>query len=697
MTSGLNCLPFNLLLIGIMLCNQLTYASGETELNAYQQELMELLIKGRQFESINFDTAISYYTKAELLARSHQDSTGVAKVKENIGFAYYYGGKSQLAPGFLLEAIDIYTSTTDTISVINSCYNLGFIYEGLEDYPAAIDVLKKSEELALIKGDESILGRIFNNLGLIYQYVGLYDHANEYQFKALRQKEKTRDTTISLTHVNIALNYSQNAKFNESLRHLDLATSLFDPDTQLKELAHVIKNKGDVFQEMGKVDSAQACYIKAIQYYRELNDPVSLSRCRMALGNLFVSLEDFEMAEYYLNQSLDSLPQNASVKLRCYIFKSLSELYLLKYEYFQGNQSLYLDKAFSFAQRLYTECDRVGSLEIKRAGLRLLYQIYGYKGESKKALAFAQEYIELNDTMFSMEKQQNINEIQTRYETEKKELTIQLLNSENERISDNLTQSQSIRNAQRFIIILLVVGIILIAGILILTYRYYKLLQKNNNKLRVQSALISSQKTEIELLIREMNHRVKNNLQIIISLLNLQMNQSSDKVVNEALLDGLSRIQSVGIIHELLYRSKDQVNLNFKNFVQELCKHLSQIVTHNNNVIHLAIESDVAFKVDTTVSLGIILNELLTNSIKYACEQQDDCRIDISLEKLENDRFQLIVQDNGSGFPPSFKRESVNSLGLSLVDTLVAQLNGEITLKNNKGALILITFSSPKE
>jgi PAS domain S-box-containing protein len=193
---------------------------------------------------------------------------------------------------------------------------------------------------------------------------------------------------------------------------------------------------------------------------------------------------------------------------------------------------------------------------------------------------------------------------------------------------------------------------------------------------------------EKEVLIREIHHRVKNNLQIIASLLNLQEcneNQSADVVLKES----MGRVKAMATIHEKLYRSPSLSEINFKEFTEKLVYDILYSYGKTMLKTNLVIE-DANLNIDTVMPLGLIINELVTNSVKYAFPNSNGI-ITIKLNSY-NDHMKLTIADNGIGLPKDFNIEYIDTLGLELVKNLVKQLDGNLKINTTGGTEFIITF-----
>lgn len=274
--------------------------------------------------------------------------------------------------------------------------------------------------------------------------------------------------------------------------------------------------------------------------------------------------------------------------------------------------------------------------------------------------------------------------IDARYQDEKKEQKIKEQEVE-------ISYEQARRNWMLGIILL----VVLFASIL--TYYYWRLRRANEKTLQQAVALTKvnedlSDSLEQQVLLQgEVHHRVKNNLQIIISLLELQRENIEDEVAQNRIEKMSNRIYSMAAIHEILYQSKEIEKVNFLDYTNSLCVHFKNFVDEPDSpIFHLEIE-DKMFNLETLMPLGIMLNELLTNSLKYATNPEDKLIIRIKLESVD-DGFILNYRDNGPGFPKKKLMEHKGELGTYLLKSMSRQLGGHLTFMNDQGAVCKIFF-----
>ncbi|HEX2868253.1 MAG TPA: PAS domain S-box protein [Ignavibacteriales bacterium] len=207
-----------------------------------------------------------------------------------------------------------------------------------------------------------------------------------------------------------------------------------------------------------------------------------------------------------------------------------------------------------------------------------------------------------------------------------------------------------------------------------------------------ENQIISSLK-EKEVLIKEIHHRVKNNLQIISSLLNLQTDSMTDPVLLEAFNVSRNRVKAMALIHERLYQSKDLSLIDFNEYISELIIHLQRNYITDGKKIDFDISLDpIRLSIDTAIPCGLIVNELVSNAMKYAFTGKDSGILILSVKKHEDGFVRMEIADNGRGFGPGFDIGSVSTLGLQLVQNLVDQIGGSMEVEDSSGVKFSITF-----
>lgn len=251
------------------------------------------------------------------------------------------------------------------------------------------------------------------------------------------------------------------------------------------------------------------------------------------------------------------------------------------------------------------------------------------------------------------------------------------------------TKQQEIDNEQEknklYSLIIILVGVFLIISLLII-----RKVLKQSKELTHKNKVINETLKEKELLVKEVHHRVKNNFQIVASLLELQTQGITDEKALELVNEGKNRVKSMALIHQKLYQN-DTGLIDFNEYLKMLTRELSVAYKLKNNVVTTIDAESMYFEVDTAIPLGLIINEIITNAYKYAFHNEKENKLSISIQK-ESAHYTLIIQDNGNGISEDFDIKKAKSLGLLLVNRLVKQLHGTLKQVNQNGAKFEITF-----
>ena len=223
-------------------------------------------------------------------------------------------------------------------------------------------------------------------------------------------------------------------------------------------------------------------------------------------------------------------------------------------------------------------------------------------------------------------------------------------------------------------------------------------LEAANRQLRAREQELIGANRDKEVLLKEIHHRVKNNLQVISSLLKLQLGHVHDRQAAAVIRECQNRIKSIAIVHEKLYQSRSLAEVDIGNYIQSLISHLFRMFLVDSGSVTMDVAVDnVALHIDQAIPCSLIINELVSNSLKYAFPDNRRGEIRIRLQAAANGRYRLEVGDNGVGFPSEVDFRNTASLGLQLVMTFVEQLNGSIERIPCSGTMFAVTFPAGKE
>ncbi len=340
--------------------------------------------------------------------------------------------------------------------------------------------------------------------------------------------------------------------------------------------------------------------------------------------------------------------------------------------------------------------------KVKQAS-NALSKLYASQGNYKNAYEMHQVFKQVTDSLYKEETKRTAEQNRIRYEYTQKHLLDSLQQLQNKKIyQERIEGKQAEVESTKKIVYLISIGLILASLLAFSFYRSYR-----NTKIANQ--IIGSQKEEAEekkwiieksleekeILLKEIHHRVKNNLQIISSLLNLQANKTENEDLKKIMGEAKNRISAMALIHQKIYQSANLASIDFQDYTEQMVESINAMFnTDKKQIVYEINTNALIIDLDTAIPLGLIINELLTNSYKYAFENKQEGKIKITLERKNEEEIQLRVSDNGIGMLPDFNMNASKSLGLKLVKGLSDQLKGSFTYETNEGAHFFITFKN---
>jgi two-component sensor histidine kinase len=291
--------------------------------------------------------------------------------------------------------------------------------------------------------------------------------------------------------------------------------------------------------------------------------------------------------------------------------------------------------------------------------------------------------------MLNKEKDDRITELLTEYEVAKKDQEISLLESKDQ--INALTIQRS--NRQR-IIYGLVASMLLISAIALVVL--LRLKSRTTRKLEEKNAIISQALREKDVLLREIHHRVKNNLQMISALLYLHGKSLTDSSAQEALRESQNRVQSMAMIHQNLYQDENLLHVGVKGYLDKLLSHLADSYSIKSKGIAIRPSVDVRqLDVDTVVPLALIINELISNSLKYAFRDGRKGKVNILIAERDQ-KIVVEVSDDGMGLPEDFKAPTGSGFGYKLINILAERLNASVHTTSGNGTCVTVTVPVTK-
>lgn len=550
--------------------------------------------------------------------------------------------------------------------------------EGLDAYNQCLSYARKANNKLY---EASCLSMIAG----MYQDKGDYDQSLNYYLKGLEIAEQTDNHRLIAVLCNNTASVLADAgqSAGQSLPYFEKALEQVTIIQNWSFAGMICANIAVEYHRVGNMSKCNAYIDRAINYANKNNaTDYDYATIRYETGNIYLKTGKYKLAEEYLQNSLrvlDSLqmPDNALRPL-----SALSKLYL------KINQ---LKKAKQYATRLLNDAQKQEAKLFIGEAYKTLASVARIEKDYPKAFSFLEQSNRWNDSVFNESRLRSIANAQAQSLLRQHELEMKL-NVAHERNENEILKAtnKSLRN-ERILAITLCLALLLIGFFL---FKGYTTKNKQNKELEKQKLIILNQSVEKDTLIREIHHRVKNNLQIVSSLLNLQSNSIKDANAIEALKESHNRVKTISLIHQKLYAFDVLSAIPFQEYITQLWNHLRTVYQADHTELKTNIQPEgMQLDMETAIPVGLILNELLTNALKYALpNNQLKTIITISFSELDTGFYTLTVTDNGKGMPGDFNTEQSTSLGIRILKELTRQLRGTITYSSNNGAVFTIHF-----
>ncbi|NNC83685.1 MAG: sensor histidine kinase [Flavobacteriales bacterium] len=336
-----------------------------------------------------------------------------------------------------------------------------------------------------------------------------------------------------------------------------------------------------------------------------------------------------------------------------------------------------LQTASSFCDEGIALSNSYGARSKRISAYQAKYEFLKAAGRFKEALNYHEKLLSLNDSVVKAMKDKELMNMFTKYEMREKDQELEL--------SSRLLQQRTSTNR----LILIFGGGILLGALIFIVSRL-----RTNRKLRAQKELIEKSLTEKELLLREIHHRVKNNLQVISSILSIQSRGIKDKEALKAVNESRARVKSMALIHQDLYGEDNLKGISAQTYITKLSNSLFNSYRVDTDRVRIETEvEDLLMDVDTSVPIGLILNELVTNSLKYAFPGDRQGEIRVELKEVD-DSLRLTVADNGVGIPEEKKAASEDSFGMKMIKAFSKKLDAQWEIITDKGTTVKLVINN---
>lgn len=596
------------------------------------------------------------------LLNSQNDTVDVATLLANIGFYHFEKRDYDSAIFYYKKALNENGLKTDLPLSASSQNALGASYSSIGELDSSISYYQKALLTYEKLGDSDAGLVIESNLSIIYKNKGLYDKALEHSFNALSKLEKGEpDRALASCYNTIGLVYAETNDFDKALTFHRKALGVRKRIDYQRGVGQSLNNIGDVFMRLKNYDSALSNLTRALQVKMSIGERPAVTLNN--IGEILVSLNRVTEAQTYFEQSLAIRREQDDQIGQSVVLSNMGNIELLRHNLSKANS--YFDEAERLARQ-------TGSLNQLRTILERQLILYDQTRDLGKALVVARELLMVKDSLLNKEKAESLLNMQTKYETEKKEQQIEILETEK-----NLQDAQL--SAHQTWIKGLVIFAILLTMIVSLIVNQYLLIRKN--------------KARIETLLNELHHRVKNNLQTLSSLFMLQARQLTDATAIQAVKSSESRVNAMALIHRKLYHNNQSTVVDMKEYVDELAQYLVSSYGYRDHPFQLNLDiEEIRLDVDKAISLGLILNELMSNAFKYAFASNPDPKLDLKITLNRGEELEIKLSDNGSGFEIAKEDELLKSFGLRMVKSLLQDLKGRMETQSLNGTVVFLNI-----
>ncbi len=511
--------------------------------------------------------------------------------------------------------------------------------------------------------------RLFLNtqMGYIYERRGQLDKAADYALETLDQGIKRNDEkAIALAYSDLSNLFWKQSKFETGLKYGLKSLEIFEKRNIINlDYDFTLYVVGNNYMALGEYENALKYFKHSLVIGERYGFYNNLSDVYISLVDLYSYLKDFEKAEEAGINAVKyaDLLENNFMVMRSWL--SVGKLQHLQGKYKSAIESL--QKCIEVATQDF------GDAFYLSQAYEALGKAYAGNKNYKEAYNAFREYEALKNLVFTAEADQRISKLQTEFDVAQKESTI-------------LLQETKIKKQQARQTLIIIIAILLF----LLLFLAIKAMQ---NKFKINT-ILRKQNTEKEFLLKEIHHRVKNNLEIVSSLLSLQSAQIDDPGISEAMQKSQQRVQSMSMIHQKLYQGESLANIEMKDYFQNLGDYIIHSYDAQRRVTLVCSMNSIELDVDMAIPIGLIVNELLTNSMKYAFPNDISGKIEINLERT-GAMLHLKVSDDGIGTLTGRESEGTG-FGTQLIALLTKQLDGKMKLTVENGTAVYFEFQLHK-
>lgn len=607
-----------------------------------------------KFRDISLDSSIVHVDSCIYYASKLTNAYYLADALQMKGHDFFMSSELDSALVYSKKAAHLFQFFPDSTAYYISEYNLGNIYLALEDHIQALVQFRKVLRIvddnfdALSKQGEEVIelnrAYCYVSIGMVYSNLGDYEGVltNMHRGIKIANKIKTRESSVlqAVTLGNIGRAYYELGNFEK-------AESYAITGLEQKKMLGIENSDGYNYQVLAMAAYGRKKYPLALKYLKLADEYFEASR------------------------NTDELNGNKLLRAKCF---------------FEQKKN---DEALTLLRSIEREFDGPGRRKERMEMYQLMSDIYTSKGDYEKANEFLKITLLIKNEESSKNNKDAVEEFINYFEQEESRINDKLENYKTLQEKEKLElEVKNRKEKEVWIYSLFGVSVICLLIIILIIARGNKRSKKINQEL-------SYSIDEKQILFKEVHHRVKNNFQIISSLLNLQQGIEENERSKEVLTDAQGRIRSMSLVHEMLYRKNEVKRIDFRVYTTELVDSIIQSLSDDKCTIEFSVEcNNETFDLEIAVPLGLILNEAVTNCVKYAFAGKTSGKIDITLRQIDAKNFRLIIRDNGIGIPKEFLEGEKETLGIELINILSQQLGGEAKFFNLNGTEVSVVFNA---
>ena len=608
----------------------------------------------------------AYFEKSNYYAYDYKDST----IRKRIYFIELAIASSKQSPDIPRLAFYYFT--------------LGDLHHLISEYAKATDELNLALKLyQSIQYKDSQL--VFGLLGRVYYLQGDYELALNYELRALQIAERNKDTTSGLCPIlnNLGFIYYKLNDGENALKYFKGSLEIAERGNDTRTVYLLASNVADTYLKLKMpteakifLDGINSKYGKPKDKIYEAGDYVS----NRVYLRLYTALKQFDKAKYYCDQLIRET-KNPRINL------SILNAYYVEIIQYYIAISQY-SNALNYLRKNQTLLDSLKDFVGMARNYKLWFSLDTSQGNYQSAVLDLLKANRINDSVFNQTKSRQLQQLRVQYESDKKETDIKLKDQQIQVLTQKELLQQANLKEANLIKNITIAGIVFILIVLALLYHQFRNNQKNNKIIFQKNEELKAMLAEKEWWLKEVHHRVKNNLHTIICLLESQA-MYLEKDALQAIEKSQHRIYAMSLIHQKLYQNEDLQVIDMSIYLEEFIGYLKDSFDTNNIEFIIKVEP-VQLNLQQAIPVALIINEGVTNAIKYAFGNEEDAKIWISMTETDA-TVKLTITDNGSGFELSEENER-KSLGMQLIRGLSKELKGTVLIESKQGTKLSIVF-----